>query len=169
MVLADIKESKPEKEFVSKNNNVSFQELDVTDESQWGKVVNETIDEFNHLDILVNNAGIAPKPHPIDKLPLDEWDKVITTDLTGNFLGIKHTLKVMKGKGGSIINISSIEGFVGTPNGSSYCASKGGVRLLTKAAALDFTANGYKVRINSVHPGVIKTPIVPDQIAQQAS
>lgn len=94
--------------------------------------------KFQHLEILVNNAGRAPKVVPITKEPLDDWQKVMGLNLTGVFLGMKYAMQAMKENGsGSIINMASVEGIVGAPNGDAYNASKAGVRLLTKTAALD--------------------------------
>lgn len=168
VVLTDIKESEPEKKLLNQHEQLSFQQLDVTSEADWEKVVKSIVDKFDHLDILVNNAGIAPVAAPVDQVKLADWQKVIDINLTGNFLGVKHAMLVMKDKGGSIINISSIEGLVGTPYAASYNAAKGGTRLLTKTAALDSTTNGYKVRVNSVHPGLIKTPLLEGVNAEQA-
>lgn len=145
-------------------NDAEFQTLEVTDEDDWRRVVKETVDKYGHLDIVVNNAGVAPTPGPVDQETLEDWNRVIDINLTGTFLGVKHGMLAMKGRGGSIINISSIEGFVGVTDNAAYNASKGGTRLLTKAAALDAGKNKYNVRVNSVHPGFIDTKIVPDEM-----
>lgn len=168
VILTDVKESDPEKELLAKNDHLIFKQHDVTDENAWIQVINDILSKFGHLDILINNAGIAPIPAPVDQIKLEDWQKVININLTGNFLGVKHALQAMKGKSGSIINISSIEGLVGTPYGGAYNAAKGGTKLLTKTAALDSTTNDYKVRINSVHPGLIKTPLLGGAAEEQA-
>ncbi|AKV55865.1 Short-chain alcohol dehydrogenase [Bifidobacterium actinocoloniiforme DSM 22766] len=165
VVLTDIKETEESKHFLDeRGDQARFMALDVTDEAQWQDVIDKTIKAYGSLDIVVNNAGIAPKAVPIDQEPYDDWKKVIRVNLDGTFLGVKHGMATMKGKGGSIINISSIEGFVGMRFGGPYNASKGGSRSLTKAAALDSAANGYNVRVNSVHPGFIKTPLLNDHL-----
>jgi len=162
VAITDIKENEASKALVAQNaGQVLFETLNVTDESAWKQVIQDTVNQFGSLSILVNNAGIAPQPVPIDQEPYEDWKKVIDVNLNGNFLGVKYGMKEMKGKGGSIINISSIEGMVGQEVTGPYNASKGGTRLLTKAAALDAAANHYNVRINSVHPGFIDTPIIP--------
>ena len=167
VVLTDLKESAPEKDLVAKEPNVTFKKHDVTSEDEWENIVSTVVTDYGHLDVLVNNAGIAPALVPVDQETLADWKKVIDVDLTSNFLGVKHAMLAMKGKGGSIINISSIEGLVGNPYTAAYNAAKGGTRLLTKSAALDSTTGNYKVRVNSVHPGVIKTPLVPEDQGQQ--
>lgn len=167
VVLTDLKESTPEKELVASHSSASFRSHNVTNENEWMTIVNDTVSKYGHLDVLVNNAGIAPALVPVDQETLDDWKHVIDVDLTSNFLGIKHAMLAMKGRGGSIINISSIEGLVGNPYTAAYNAAKGGTRLLTKSAALDATTGGYNVRVNSVHPGVIKTPLVPEDQGEQ--
>lgn len=167
VILTDLKESASEQELITNHPDATFKKHDVTSESEWTTIVNDVVAQYGHLDVLVNNAGIAPALVPVDQETLADWKKVIDVDLTSNFLGVKHAMLVMKGKGGSIINISSIEGLVGNPYTAAYNAAKGGTRLLTKTAALDSTTGGYKVRVNSVHPGVIKTPLVPEDQGQQ--
>lgn len=147
-------------------NDAEFKVLEVTEEDQWEQVIKETIGKFGHLDIVVNNAGVAPIARPVDQETLEDWNRVINVNLTGTFLGVKHGMLAMKGRGGSIINISSIEGFVGVTDNAAYNASKGGSRLLTKAAALDAAKNNYNVRVNSVHPGFIDTKIVPNEMKE---
>lgn len=154
------------KNFLAKNSdNAEFQLLEVTDENQWKSVTEAAFDKFGHLDIVVNNAGVASWQGPVDEESLEDWNHVIDVDLTGTFLGVKHGMKQMrKGNGGSIINISSIEGLVGIVDNAAYNASKGGTRLLTKVAALDAASHNYNVRVNSVHPGFIDTDIVPEEM-----
>ena len=93
-------------------------------------------------------------------MTLEMWRQCLDINLDGVFLGIKHAIRVMKESGGSIISTSSIMGFVGNPMAANYCASKGGVRILTKAAAIECADRGLPVRVNSVHPGYIDTPMV---------
>lgn len=162
VVLTDVQESEIEKELVSNNDQVSFQQLDVTSESQWQDVISKTVKQFGHLDILVNAAGIAPVAQSIEEVDLKLWQKVIDINLTGQFLGIKHSFPAMKENGGSIIDVASINGLVGIAFYATYTASKGGVRMLTKAAALDAAAKKYPIRVNSVFPGQIRTPILDD-------
>lgn len=157
--------------FLAQNHDVAeFKELEVTDEDNWASVTKDVVASYGHLDVLVNNAGVFPNPVSIDEETLEDWNRVMGINLTGTFLGIKHGMKAMKrGNGGSIINISSVEGIVGEPNAAAYNASKGGSRLLTKSAALDATTNGDNIRVNSVHPGFVKTNMIPDEVDQAMS
>jgi NAD(P)-dependent dehydrogenase (short-subunit alcohol dehydrogenase family) len=130
---------------------------DVSDESTWEQVVATVVERFGGIDVLVNNAGIG-KPCPIEQTSLDQWRQTMAVNLEGTFLGIKHVLPRMRdGGGGSIINLSSVGGIVGSPGMGAYCTSKGGVRLLTKSVALECAMSGCKVRVNSIHPGFIDT------------
>ena len=142
---------------------------DVTDEAAWERVVASAIEAFGQLDILVNNAGVAPTGERIEDLPLGSWDQIIGIDLDSVFLGCKHGIRAMKTSGGgSIINISSIMGLVGQPGAAAYNAAKGGVRLLTKVAALECAEAAYGIRVNSVHPGYIDTPLVRNVVEEGA-
>ncbi len=141
-----------------------FVKHDVTREADWEKVIRITLDRFGKLDILVNNAGVMLWKN-IENTSLEEWRWLLGVNLDGVFLGTKYAIGAMKqGGGGSIINISSVAGLVGTLDTSAYHASKGGVRIFTKAAALECSKAGYdyNIRVNSVHPGVIKTPMVEE-------
>ncbi|MES1990837.1 MAG: SDR family oxidoreductase [Pseudomonadota bacterium] len=143
---------------------------DVTDEAQWENVVAVAEKRFGGLHIVVNNAGIAPSGGPVEDLTLEGWRHTLAVDLDSVFLGCKHAIRTIKkttakGAKGSIINISSIMGLIGWPNSADYNAAKGGVRLLTKCAALECTQAGYDIRVNSVHPGYIDTPLVRNAIA----
>ena len=129
-----------------------FVHLDVTDETAWQDAVAAAVDRFGKLDILVNNAGIA-RINNVEDTTSDEWDLVMDINAKGVFLGMKHAIPEMeKAGGGSIVNISSISGMVGqTYVHPGYNASKGAVRLVTKAAAVQHAKSG--IRVNSVHPG----------------
>jgi NAD(P)-dependent dehydrogenase (short-subunit alcohol dehydrogenase family) len=130
---------------------------DVTEEAAWIDVVGRVVERFGRLDILVNNAGIGILG-PVITFSLEDWRRQNAVNLDGVFLGTKHAIPAMRESGGgSIINMSSVAGLQGAPNFSGYCASKGGVRLFTKAVALECAAD--HIRVNSVHPGVIDTPI----------
>jgi NAD(P)-dependent dehydrogenase (short-subunit alcohol dehydrogenase family) len=116
-------------------------------------------DAFGHLDVLVNNAGIPGVNKPTHEVTLEEWNRVISVNLNGVFLCTKHAIPYMRqAGGGSIINLSSIYGLVGAPDLPPYHAAKGGVRLMSKTDALFYAADG--IRVNSVHPGFIWTPMV---------
>lgn len=138
-----------------------FFQHNVTVEEDWIKVIEGTIAKYGKLDVVVNNAGIAI-PGNAEDVSFADWHKVINVNLDGVFLGTKHAIHGIKqGKtGGSIINLSSIEGLMGDPNLAAYNASKGGVRLLTKSAALHCAKTGTGIRVNSVHPGFVWTPMV---------
>jgi NAD(P)-dependent dehydrogenase (short-subunit alcohol dehydrogenase family) len=132
---------------------------DVASEDAWISVVAETKQRFGRLDVLVNNAGIAIASLVTD-MSLADWRRQESINLDGVFLGVKHALPLMRASGGgSIVNISSLAGLKGAAGLSAYCATKGGVRLFTKAVALECAAAKDKVRVNSVHPGIIETAI----------
>ncbi|GGX22924.1 cyclopentanol dehydrogenase [Streptomyces noursei] len=135
---------------------------DVTSEADWARVVTTTVDRLGCLDVLVNNAGVyAPKN--VEETSLQEWNAILAVNATGPFLGLKHVVPVLRDHGGgSIVNISSIAGLVGQA-GAAYAASKAAVRLLTKNAAVDYAKD--HIRINSVHPGTILTPINEEGMA----
>jgi NAD(P)-dependent dehydrogenase (short-subunit alcohol dehydrogenase family) len=141
-----------------------FREHDVGNEEAWKRVVDEAVTAYGRLDILVNNAGIGVAGD-VEHTSLADWERTLHVNLTGVFLGIKHAIPAMRRTGGgSIINLSSIEGLVGDPALAAYNASKGGVRLLTKSAALHCARSGYGIRVNSVHPGYIWTPMVESSL-----
>jgi NAD(P)-dependent dehydrogenase (short-subunit alcohol dehydrogenase family) len=133
---------------------------DVTDEDAWTQVIGEIEREFGRLDILVNNAGMALASGSIVEVSLADWRRQQAVNVDGVFLGVKHCLPLMRrGGGGSIINMSSVAGLKGSAMLAGYCATKGAVRLFTKAVALECGALHDGVRVNSVHPGIIETPI----------
>ena len=138
----------------------SFRRHDVTVEDEWIGVVGEIERRFGRLDILVNNAGIAVSGLVTD-LTLEQWRRQQAVNVEGVFLGLKHSLPLMRkaGNGGSIINVSSVAGLKGAMLLSAYCASKGAVRLMSKAVALECAGLRDGVRVNSIHPGIIDTPI----------
>jgi 3alpha(or 20beta)-hydroxysteroid dehydrogenase len=134
-----------------------YEHLDVTSEGDWDAVVAACIAAFGTVDVLVNNAGIG-NGAPIDKVTLEAWNAVIAVNLTGTFLGIRAVAPVMKAaRHGSIVNISSVEGLRGSAGLHAYVASKFGVRGLTKSVAVEL--GRYTVRVNSVHPGFVVTPM----------
>lgn len=139
-----------------------FMKLDVRNESEWKQVTKNVIEKYGKLDVLVNNAGILPM-NPIEETSEEEWKHVFQVNVMGVFFGCKHAVEGMKkAGGGSIINIASAYGIIGAPNAAAYETSKGAVRALTKAAACDLAK--YKIRVNSVHPGLIDTPMTQDTI-----
>ncbi len=137
-----------------------FARLDVTDAAGWDDAVAKTVDRFGGLGVLVNNAGIGDT-EPLEVTSVETWDKVVAVTQTSVFLGMKAAAEPLKASGhGSVINVSSMYGIVGSGVSPAYHAAKGAVRLLTKTVALGWAAQG--VRVNSVHPGYIDTPILGD-------
>ena len=136
-----------------------FMNHDVADEAAWEDVVAKTVANNGGLDILVNNAGIAIGGSIIE-MELADWQRQQAINLDGVFLGCKHAIPAMRDSGGgSIINMSSVAGLRGSARLAAYNATKGGVRLFTKGVALECAQNRWDVRVNSVHPGIINTPI----------
>lgn len=152
---------------VAAGGEAMFLTHDVASEADWKRVIAATVSRFGGLDILVNNAGVA-LAGSVEETTLEQWRWLMSINLDGVFLGIKQAVEVMKARGGSIINISSIEGLIGDPNLAAYNASKGGVRLLTKSVALHCAKAGYNIRVNSVHPGYIWTPMVEGYVGAHA-
>nr|WP_314443501.1 SDR family oxidoreductase [uncultured Sphingomonas sp.] len=134
--------------------------LDVTDEAGWATLASEVADARGHLDILVNNAGFGVF-RSIADTSLDHWRSIIAVNLDSVFLGCRAMLPLLARSphGGAIVNMSSIRGIAAGANTAAYCAAKGGVRLFTKALALECAALGNGVRANSIHPGHILTPL----------
>lgn len=132
---------------------------DVTSEAAWIAVVATVVEQHGRLDVLVNNAGIGIGGSIIE-MSLSDWQRQQAINLDGVFLGIKHCIPPMRDSGGgSIINMSSVAGLKGSARLAGYNATKGGVRLLTKGVALECARERWHVRVNSVHPGIIDTPI----------
>ncbi|MCH9036875.1 MAG: glucose 1-dehydrogenase [Chloroflexi bacterium] len=139
-----------------------FVRLDVTVEEEWRRAVQATVERFDQLNVLVNNAGIYRK-ELVDETSVEAWDEVMGVNAKGAFLGSKHAIPEMKkAGGGSIVNMSSGAGLVGNPDGAAYGASKGAVRILTKATAAQY--GKYGIRANSIHPGPIETAMLRPQL-----
>ncbi|MEQ2525463.1 SDR family oxidoreductase [Bacillaceae bacterium CLA-AA-H227] len=131
----------------------------VAEENDWSNIVQQAVEKFGTIDILINNAGITGKPLALEDFNIDEWNKVMNVNALGNVLGIKHVVPVMKKAGkGSIVNISSLAGINGLGGIGAYAASKGATRTLTKGAARDLGPD--HIRVNSIHPGYIETPMI---------
>lgn len=166
IVIADVAEEDGNKVEAQINESdggsAVFTRLDVSSEEDWRKAIDVCVSRFGKLDVLVNNAGIYSRV-PIEHTDVEEWDRIIDINLKGVFLGTKMAIPVMReAGGGSIINISSTAGLVGSGRGSAYGASKGGIRLFTKNTAIQHAVDG--IRANSVHPGPIDTDMIAGNI-----
>ena len=141
--------------------------LDVTSAEDWASAVGTAVSRYGKLDILVNNAGISIRKK-VEDTTEDDWDRVMAINAKGVFLGTKQAIPAMRSSGGgSIVNISSTAGLVGSPySGASYAASKGAVRLFTKSTAIQYAKED--IRCNSVHPGLLETPMTEDILADTA-
>jgi len=162
VVLTDLKDEAGETLASEIGDSATFFHHDVTQEDQWERIMSKSLEKFGRVDVVVNNAGIGFGAPP-EEQTLEDWHRLMRVNLDAVFLGTKHgilTMKKVKPKGGSIINMSSIEGLIGDPSLGAYNASKGGVRLYTKSVALYCAKNGLGIRVNSVHPGYILTPMV---------
>ena len=157
-IITDIN---PRGQAVAKSLGAEFLTQDVSAEQSWIDTIEEVVSRFGRIDVLVNNAGIFSSS-PVDETLLEDWQRVMDVNLTGVFLGCKHAVRAMKkntgATRGSIVNLSSVVGLRGQLGGAAYGASKGGVRLLTKTVALENAA--ISIRCNSIHPGIIDTPIM---------
>jgi 3(or 17)beta-hydroxysteroid dehydrogenase len=143
-----------------------FIRQDVAQEDGWKKVIETTLRDFGRLDVLVNCAGVF-LASSIEDTTLEEWRWLMSINLDGVFLGTKYAAMAMKKTGGgSIINMSSVGGMLGTVDSLAYNTSKGGVRILSRAAAIEFSKAGhdYNIRVNSVHPGLIETAMIAPMI-----
>lgn len=141
-----------------------FWSMDVSREAEIRSVLDEVADAFGGLDILVNNAGIAGASAPTDQVSVEEWERVMNVNARGVFLCTKHAIPHLRRRGGgSIVNLSSIYGLVGAKDNPPYHASKGAVRIMSKTDALLYAEEG--IRVNSVHPGFIWTPMVEGFLA----
>jgi len=165
VVLTDLREdlgAQTAAEINDAGGRAIFLTQDSSSEEQWIEVVAKTKEHFGGVDILLNNAGIGPGGR-IDKMELKDWRHVMGVNVEGVFLCMKHCIPPMRERasqwegGGSIINISSIMGFIGSPGMTAYCTSKGAVRLASKSAALECAKLGFNIRVNSIHPGYMET------------
>ena len=154
-------------EIKASGGEATFVRHDVASSDDWKNAIETATRKYGDLDIVVNNAGVALSAS-VEDTTLEQWRWLMSINLDGVFLGTQLAIAVMKEKGGSIINLSSIEGLIGDPNLAAYNASKGAVRLLTKSCALHCAKSGYRIRVNSVHPGYIWTPMVEAFLAAQA-
>jgi len=141
---------------------VAFQHLDVTSEEDWSAAIGAAVTRWGGLDVLVNNAGMF-LGKGIEEASLDEWHRLCAVNLTGVFLGTKLAVSSLRERGrasphgSAIVNLASVAGLVGSQLDPLYSMTKGGVTLFTKSTALEFARKGYRIRVNSIHPGVIQT------------
>ena len=164
VVITDIQDLKGEEMVAAikkAGGKARFLHHDVTSEAAWEGVIADVEKTEGRLDILVNNAGIGLGSPSITTMSLEDWRRQQAINVEGVFLGIKHSLPLMRkaGHGGSIINMSSVAGLKGSPTLAAYCATKGAVRLFTKSIAMECANMKDGIRVNSVHPGIIETPI----------
>lgn len=171
VIVADIADQKGRE--LAEEIGAEFYHLDVTIENAWVDLMAHVKDRYGKLNVLVNNAGIAIFAH-VENTTEEAWRKVNAVCSDSVFFGMKHAIPLMRASGEpcSIINISSIAGIAGTPYVFSYAAAKGAVRLMSKAAAVHCAQNGDSIRVNSVHPGAIETPMTtgahpPDKSAPE--
>ena len=174
VVIADVLEDEgkqTEAEIIEAGGQCLSVKLDVTSEETWVQAVSATVTRFGKLDILVNNAGIFPLGN-VEETTVETWDRVMAINGKGVFLGTKAAIPEMrKAGGGSIINLSSVAGLIGSARAAAYGATKGAVRIFTKSTAVQYAKDG--IRANSIHPGIIDTPmtaptILTDESSRQA-
>ena len=150
-------------ELTAQGHQAGFWQVDVTDEAALKAAIDAAAARFGGVQIMVNNAGISGSPKPTDQVTEADWDKVQAVNVKGVFFGTKHAIPHLRAAGGgSIINLSSIAGLVGVGNLAPYHASKGAVRLMSKNDAITYAPE--KIRVNSIHPGYIWTPMVENHL-----
>ena len=162
VVIGDIREhdgSRLARAIAGEGGDAVFVRLDVTSEQDWERAVAEVVGRSDKLNVLVNNAGVFERA-TVEQTAPDAWDRLMDVNAKGVFLGTKAAIPAMRGAGGgSIVNVSSIAGLVGTAVATAYNASKGAVRLLTKSTAVQYAGEG--IRANSIHPGPAETDMLP--------
>jgi len=163
VAVTDINDERGRELVATLGSSSRYYRLDVRQDAEWSTVIDHILRDHGQLDVVVNNAGItgfedAMVPHDPEHAALEDWRAVLATNLDGTFLGCKHALRAMRTQqAGSIINISSICGIVGSFANAAYHASKGAVRIFSKSAALQYAKD--QIRVNSVHPGFVDTPM----------
>ena len=166
VAIADVDRARGREVAASIGDKALFLAHDVTSEEQWQANLAEAARAFGRLDTLVNNAGVGTRGN-VEQTTLEEWRRIHAVNLDGPFLGCKHAIPLIaKAGGGAIINISSVAGLIGTRDSAAYCASKGGVRLLTKSVAMHCAHRKNGVRCNSIHPVYTDTPMVGQMLAE---
>lgn len=169
LVLGDVRDKELEAlrdELREAGSWVESQHLDVTSEADWESIVALAESTFGRLDILVNNAGILLMAG-LEDTTLEAWNEVLAVNQTGSFLGLKAAIPALRrAGGGSVINTSSIYGLVGSGAATAYQATKGAVRIMSKTAAIQYVGEG--IRVNSLHPGPVDTPMVDEGVPEAA-
>lgn len=156
--------SKTDEAFGPRSAGIDYRQLDVASEEDWATVIDDVLDRYGRIDVLANNAGIIAY-QSLHELSVAEWERVIATNQTGTFLGMRSVIPHMVSRrSGSIINVSSIWGNAAVAGAHAYHATKGAVRNMSKSAAISYAKDN--VRVNSVHPGFIKTPLTDSQEAE---
>lgn len=154
-------------ELSTQGHTVTFRKVDVADEAAMKSAIDDVAATFGGLHVMVNNAGISGTPSPTDQVSEAEWDRVQAVNVKGVFFGTKHAIPHLRAAGGgSIINLSSIAGLIGIGGLAPYHASKGAVRLMSKNDAITYAAEG--IRVNSIHPAYIWTPMVENHLRATA-
>ncbi len=165
VVLTDVDDAAGQA-LAAKLDNAMYLHQDVASEAGWAEVVKATIDRFGKLDVLVNNAGIYNRSN-IEQTTVEAYTRIFQVNQLSVFLGMRAVIPVMKQRGGSIVNISSVAGMIGSAGAISYTSSKWAVRGMTKTAALELA--DYNIRVNSVHPGLIDTDMVRKGVGPERS
>jgi 3alpha(or 20beta)-hydroxysteroid dehydrogenase len=162
VVIADVSDETGEILAKELGDAARYRHLDVSSEDDWAAVVQETVDDFGRLDVLVNNAGVLHFA-PLEDTKLSDFERVVRINQVGCFLGMRSVVRPMTASGGgSIVNVSSVEGLAGMPFVVAYSGTKFAIRGMTKVAALELGPK--KIRVNSVHPGMIDTKMISDAI-----
>jgi 3(or 17)beta-hydroxysteroid dehydrogenase len=173
VVASDINERGGQETAGQSGGKVRFIAHDTAQEADWRRVVDDILAREGRLDGLVNNAGISgPYPSNFETETVELWQRILSVNVQGVFLGCKHAVAALKKSGGgSIVNVSSLAAFLGTPKLAAYGASKAAVRQFTKSVAMDCAK--HRIRCNSVHPGIIQTPmgdtVMPDEKTRERS
>ena len=160
VIIADVNDAEGKELAQELGDAAYYRHLDVSAEDEWSTVVGEAVDSLGQLDILVNNAGVLHFSS-VTETKLEDYERVIRINQFGCFLGMRAAARAMT-NGGSIVNLSSVEGLAGMPYTVAYAASKFAIRGMTKVAALELGPQG--IRVNSVHPGMIDTKMVHDAL-----
>ena len=173
VAIGDVLDERGRETARSLGDTAIYLHLDVTREEDWTAAVAATVGRFGKLDILVNNAGLF-LGKDIETVTLDEWQRLCAVNLTGVFLGTKLALPALRESarhsphGSAVVNLSSVAGLVGSSGDPLYSMTKGGVTLFTKSSALEFARKGYRIRVNSIHPGTTETEMGDQVLVMRA-